>query len=79
MTESQIADVVRRHLAGGTFAGLGMSVLDDGVRQDGDWWYVPVTPSDSFTRTDQYYAVLGDLEQEIEDQDGLNILLVPTA
>jgi hypothetical protein len=76
---NEIAEVVRRHVTNARFADAMLSVLDDGVRKDGKWWYVPVSPGREFARTDLYYAVLADLEQEIDEEEGLNILLVPCA
>lgn len=79
MDASAISSVVRRHLEGERFADLHMTVLEDGLREDDGWWYVPVKPGQPFRRSDLYYAVLGDLEQEIDEEEGLNILLVPCA
>lgn len=79
MRATEIADLVRKHLSAGKYADLQMEVLARAVRHEGDWWYVPVKPGRPFERTDQYYAVLADLEQDIEDAEGLNILLVPAA
>jgi hypothetical protein len=79
MKAAQIVQLVNGHLATQKYADLQMEVLVDGVRHDANWWYVPIRPTRPFARTDQYYAVLADLEQDIEDAEGLNILLVPAA
>jgi hypothetical protein len=78
MKKQDIAGVVRRHAASARFADRGLQVDEAGIRRDGAWWYVPVRPERPFPRTDQYYAVLADLEEEMDEQEeGLNILLVP--
>jgi hypothetical protein len=77
MKKQEIADVVRRYATSARFADVGLQVDGAGIRRDGAWWYVPVRPAQPFPRTDLYYAVLADLEEEMDEQEGLNILLVP--
>jgi hypothetical protein len=60
-------------------SGTTMEVLEDEVRRKGDWWYVPVRPDVEFPKTYQYYEFLADVEGELQDDQGLDVLLVPAA
>jgi hypothetical protein len=77
MTKQQITELVARHLAGPRFADVQVQIEDEGVRQEDSWWFVPIRPLQHFVRSDQFYAILADLEEEIDQETGLNILLVP--
>ena len=66
MKKQEIADVVRRHATSARFADAELQVVEAGIRHDGAWWYVPVHPARPFARTDLYYAVLADLEEEMD-------------
>ena len=79
MNSQEILDLVSKHLAGARFADVKMHVEEDAIRQDGDWWYVPLKPVKEFPRRDQYYAFLADLEEEIDVQENVNVLLVPSS
>ena len=79
MSKHEIAEVVRRHARSVRFADIEIQVDEEGVSHDGDWWYVPVRPVHAFRRTDLYYAFLADLEEDVDEEEGLNILLVPCA
>ena len=71
-------DIVR--VLSGYFAGQGdVEMIEDRIRRENDWWYVPVRRKRAFARTFEYYDVLANLEERIEEEQDLNILLVPTA
>lgn len=56
-----------------------MEIVEQGVREDDDWWYVPVHPSSQGAITYHYYGVLTDIEGELKANDHLDVLLVPSA
>ena len=74
-----IARVVTRHLQAADLPGFTMSVLGNEIRQEGDWWYVPVQADDPPRRHTHFMIALADLEEEIDEEEGLNTLLVPCA
>ena len=76
-TAEYIANLVRKHLEGPRAPALKMSVLQDEIRLDGDWWYVPVRADEQPVRSSQYYTLLAELEEEIDEEEDQNILLVP--
>jgi hypothetical protein len=58
--------------------GYRIDVDPSSVLRDDDWYQVLVrTPND--VRTYEFYDVLAEAEAELQDERGLNILLVPVA
>lgn len=75
--KSHISTVVREHLGRHPLDNIRIEVLDDLVRQDKDWWYVPVQPSERLPSISPYYELLARVEEELDADEGLNVLLVP--
>ncbi len=75
----EIADRVRNRLLGVNVSGIALRVLEEGVHQEDDCWYVPVQPTVEPDRTNEYYHLLADVEGSLLDEEGLNILFIPTA
>jgi hypothetical protein len=59
--------------------GIDFEIVQDGVRRDGDWWYVPILA----TRNGQDVAreftvnVYANIEDEIQQRHGVSVLFVP--
>lgn len=70
---------VRRLLQSRHPGGVTLEVVPDGVRQDQDWWYVPVRPSAQPPKRYEYYEALAEVENELQKSEQLTVLLVPTA
>ena len=82
MTQIAQEDVLRRVRAGlekHSRPGWNIELLDAQVRQEDDWWYVPVRPGNQTRRGVEYYDILAEVEGELQDELHLNVLLVPTA
>ena len=79
MSRSEIADIVRKYLRERQFSGMTLEVLDKAVRQDGEWWFVPVRPTEQLPKTYYYYDELASLEEEMRDKEHVEVLLVPSA
>jgi hypothetical protein len=77
MTRKEVIRIVHECLKKHKDKNWPLEVLEDGVRQDDDWWYVPVRPGQKRERGFEYYDLLARIEEELEDQKELNILLVP--
>lgn len=60
-------------------AGYELNVIEEAVRKDDDWWYVPVRISKPMPRTYEYYEILSEAEEKLADSENLNVMLVPTA
>ena len=58
---------------------IAVTVLTQGVREDGDWLYVPVQATPEPSPRYPYYEALGDIEDEAKARFGCEILLVPVS
>jgi hypothetical protein len=75
----QIAEIVRKHIQQQPpLDGITLAVLDDEVRAENKWWYVPVLPSRQPERVSPYYDLLATVEEEILRDEDLDVFLIPT-
>jgi hypothetical protein len=77
-TPQQIIDAVRKHIKDKHPGGAILEVLPQGVRQDREWWYVPIRPNVRPAKTFEYYEALAEVENELQKFEHLTVLLVPT-
>ena len=61
--------------------GLTFEIIDDGVRQDSDWWYVPVIASRNGKDIPRELTIniYANIEIELEENKDLTVLFVPAA
>ncbi len=74
----QIIEAVQKHLSSRRPGGATLEVVPEGIRQDREWWYVPVRPSIRPLKRFEYYEALAEVENEVQKIDHLTVLLVPT-
>jgi len=76
---NQIVELVRKCLAPHqpTDGSYTLDVLPDGIQQDDDWYYVVVQPSREDVRSYDYNARLIEAEKDLQEKEGMNVLLVP--
>ncbi len=79
MSENEVVGIVARYLKDKRPGGATLEALTQGVRQEQDWWYVPVRPSFEPPRRYEYYEALADGENDLEEAEHLTVLLLPTA
>ena len=77
-TIEQVIDAVRKQLKDHHPGGAVLEVVTQGIRQNQDWWYVPVRPSIQPTKRYEYYEALANVENELQKSENLTVLLVPT-
>jgi hypothetical protein len=77
--ETAVIAAVRKLLKSRHPGGVTLEVVPDGVRQDQDWWYVPVRPSAQPARRYEYYETLAEVENELQKSEQVTVLLVPAA
>ncbi len=78
VSETQlVVETVRRFLEPHQPKDYRLNVLEQGVRHDGDWWEAVVQPDKDDARSYEYHTILAETENELEEQTGMNILLVP--
>ena len=77
-TAQGVVETVRRYIRGVRPGGAVLEVVTQGVRQDQEWWYVPVRPSVQPAKRYEYYEALAGVEKELQKSEHLTVLLVPT-
>ena len=78
ITEQEIIDTVRKYIKDKHPGRAILEVVPQGVRQDREWWYVPVRPNIRPAKTFEYYEALAEVENELQKFEHLTVLLVPT-
>jgi len=73
----RIVDLVRRYLEPRQPANYRLEIVPEGVRREDDWYYVVVRPVPEDVRSYEYYGLLTEAEMELQDQEKMNVLLVP--
>ena len=79
MDASGVIDAVRSQLAVEDWDGATIQIVEEGVREEGGWWHVPVFPDREFERRYRYYEQLTVVEDAVKQAYGVEVLLVPCA
>lgn len=77
LSDNDVVVIVRRYLEPNQPQDYRLEVMPDGVKKDGDWWYVLVRPDRNDVRAYDYYDRLAESEVTLRDEEQLNVLLVP--
>lgn len=59
--------------------GVPLEVIAKGLRNDGDWWYVPVRLTGEIAKPSHFFDELAEAEIEIKDKEKIEVLFVPAA
>ena len=76
MSKLELSAIVRRHLEGKRLGDITFTVDESGIQTGDDWWRVPVRPSYLPRKLFTLYEFLAEVEQEIFEAEGRNILLL---
>lgn len=76
-TTEQVIKAVRKYIEDKHPGGATLEVLPQGVRQDREWWYVPIRPSIQPPKRFEYYEALATVEQEVQKFENITVLLLP--
>jgi hypothetical protein len=78
MTKQEIIQLVQSKLDA-VGHGISFDVVEDGVRQDQDWWYVPVLAARKGADVPREVTVniYANIEDELEQSRSVNVLFVP--
>ena len=79
LAQQDVIKTVREALARHPRKEWDVDILEEGVRQEDDWWYIPVCPRGETARSIHYYDLLAEVEGDLQDEMGLNILLIPSS
>ncbi len=77
LSRQEIAARVRPHLQNNPIQGVILEIMEDRIRREDNWFYVPICLNTEEPRTFEYYAMLVEIEDEIAQQERLRVMLVP--
>jgi hypothetical protein len=75
-TTQKVARKVREYLEDCRPDGLMLEVMEDQILHGEGWWRVPVRPSAMPPKLYQYYEAMVEVEEELQEKEGLNILFM---
>lgn len=78
MGQDKVLDLIESYLERHQPKGYHLNVSRDGVRQDGNWWFVVVQPDRDDVNARDYSVIMSQTEDELEDREHLKVLLVPS-
>jgi len=73
-----VAKAVREYVKDCHPGGATLEVLEQDIRKEEYWWYVPVRPDMEPVKRYEYYEALADVEEALEENENLTVFLVPT-
>ena len=79
MDRTSIVELVRRYLQKlRSESNLEIELVEEAVRQEEGWWYVPVRTEQEIKKRYRYYEELTDIETEMKQKEHVDVLLVPS-
>ena len=78
MTKKRVIQLVKSRLDQ-VGHGIAFSVIEDGVRQEDSWWYVPVEAQRNGKDVPREItvSVYANIEDELEQEHNLSVMFVP--
>ncbi len=73
LTPSEVADKVRGYVAKTTVGDITLWLDETRIKLQHEIWRIPIRPSREPNPLFPYYDALADLEQEMQDKEGINI------
>ena len=78
MSDQDVLRLVTNKINANQPSKFRLTVFQGGIKHEGDWFYVAVSPDGSDIRVSDYNAVLVGVEDSIKNESQINVLLVPT-
>lgn len=75
LTKEAVAEKVRERLKNVSVAGITMEVGDGNIHKVDNWWRVPIRPSRWPKRMFEFYEVLAEVENDLQEKEHLDVLL----
>jgi hypothetical protein len=79
MNREQVIEAVRERLAN-VGHGISFEIIEAGVRQDGEWWYVPVIangPKGQTLTHEMLVNTYANVEEDVSEALDTNVLVIP--
>ena len=77
LTPKSVAQAVRERIQEEHPGGATLEVIEQNVHWQDGFWHVPVKISEEPRRKYQFYEVLADAEENLDENEHLKVLLVP--
>lgn len=77
MSETQVLDLVEQYIRQRQTPEFQLHVIREGVRHQGDWWYVVVQPDPPDISARTYQDAMEEAEEEMDQREHVNVLLLP--
>lgn len=68
---------MRKHVKDCHPGGATLEVVEESIRKERYWWYVPIRPSVEPQKRYEYYEARADVEEELLENDNLTVFLIP--
>jgi hypothetical protein len=78
MTEERVMELVRTELKKHQPGGVSLDVIEGEAQRRDDFWWVGVRPSAQPPKMYEYYEALAEVEASLEENEHLQVQLVPT-
>jgi hypothetical protein len=75
LTPQEVADRVRPYVASKKVGTISLSIDEIGIHLRNGYWRIPVRPSVEPEPLFPYYEALADLEQEVQDGEGIKVTI----
>ncbi len=76
--KQDVVDLVGRNLKPTSRCKVPWDVIEEGVKRERGWWYVPVKPrSRRIRRMYDYYDYLAKIETRLKNKDDVRVFLMP--
>ena len=69
---------MRESLSKAHIGNIDIKVVDGDIVKRDKWWHVTVVPTAQPPSMHQYYEVLANVENELQEEHDLKVWLVPT-
>ncbi len=73
LTAAEVANRVRPYVAKTSVGDITLWLNEAGIRLQNDYWRIPIRPSREPEPLFPYYEALADLEEEMQEKEGLKI------
>ncbi len=77
MSETEVLDKVEQYIRQRQPQEFQLNVVRQGVRHEGNWWYVVVQPVPPDISARTYQEVMEEAEEDMDQREHVNVLLLP--
>lgn len=77
LSKRDVVKVVREYIQDCHPSGLTLEIVEEDVRKEKYWWYVPVRADREPPKLFEYYESLADVEERLDENESLEVFLVP--